>query len=245
MYSDSTVPDGLADRALVAAPVAVVHAFLVDRDLRIGRPHGAAVVGLERMRPVAEAAGQPAVVLLGFHHEGEQRLGRIREARVLEHHRIQDGRRLRRRLRDAARHRAHARCRAASACVAGSFFAAKYSDTPFAVRNTCCARKARLLRRIEPGQRAVDEGRIQLLQVVQRREGLRAVDGDLAVVIDHGAAMRPQQPVRRAIAVAHRVAEREAAGLVDALQRLHQAQEACVILRDRRVKPASFTADLR
>src|SRR3712207_7489479 len=64
-----------------------------------------------------------------------------------------------------------------------------------------------------------DEGGVELLQVVQRGDRLPAVDGHLAVLVHQVAAVRPDQPVGEGVAVADRVAQREAGWLVIALQR--------------------------
>ncbi len=66
--------------------------------------------------------------------------------------------------------------------------------------------------RVEPGQRARDEGLVEGARIVQRVERLRRLDGDVVVGIDHAPAEGPQQAVQPAVAVADRIAERAAHG---------------------------------
>ena len=86
--------------------------------------------------------------------------------------------------------------------------------------------------RVAPAQGAADEGRIELLEVGQRRDGLLAVDRDLAGLVDQVAAVRPHQPVGEAVAVADRVAERKAGRLVRLLERLAELEKFAVVVRD-------------
>jgi hypothetical protein len=60
----------------------------------------------------------------------------------------------------------------------------------------------------------------QLLRI-ERLDGLRAVDDDGVLVVDRFAAERPDEPMRPGIAVAGRVAEREADGWFFAFSAWH------------------------
>ena len=61
---------------------------------------------------------------------------------------------------------------------------------------------------------------------------LGAVDDDLAALVDHLAAVAPEQPVGVVVAVADAVAMREAGGMADLLQRLAEFEEARRVLRE-------------
>ena len=85
--------------------------------------------------------------------------------------------------------------------------------------------------RVQPRQRARNEGRVQLLAVLERLHRLRAVDDDLVVGIDQLAAEGPDQPVAPQ-PVAGGIAQRHAAGRALGMQRLHQLQEVVGVLRE-------------
>ena len=84
--------------------------------------------------------------------------------------------------------------------------------------------------RVEPGQRARDESGVELLAVLERFDGFRAVDHDLVLLVDELGAESPDQPVAPH-AVAGRVAEGHAAGRALGVQRLHHFQEVVRGLR--------------
>ncbi len=222
---------GDADRAAEAAPEGAVHGIGEDLDLRVGFPDRALPVGVQRLAPVADAAGEPGVVLLGLQHEGEEGLGGIGVAGVPEDHGVQHRRGMRRGAGEALRHR---RVVGVLGDGAGRRIGLQGEVQRDAVRGEedVLRGEGAVVRDIEPGERAVHEGRVELPQVVQRIHRLAAVDGDLAFLIDQHPAMRPDQPLGEGIAVADRIAEGEADRLVVALQPLAEPQEARVVLRD-------------
>ena len=93
---------------------------------------------------------------------------------------------------------------------------------------------------VEPAFGARDEGLVELLRVFDGLHRLRAVDDDLAALVDHLAAMAPQQPVRVVVAVADAVAVREAGRMAGLLQRLAEFEEPAVSFGNS-AKPASLT----
>ena len=95
--------------------------------------------------------------------------------------------------------------------------------------------------RVEPRQRARHERAVELLDVLERLDRLRAVDHDLVVLVDQLAAVRPDEPVHPRVAVAGRVAEREAAGRAFLLQRLASACRKPSVSFGKLSKPAAFS----
>src|SRR5260221_149530 len=88
------------------------------------------------------------------------------------------------------------------------------------LRRRLARRDRAMVAGIAPGQRPADEGRIELLQISEGVDRLGAVDCNLACLVDQIAAMRPDEPIGKTVAVADGVAEREARGLAHALERL-------------------------
>src|SRR3979411_1895955 len=65
-----------------------------------------------------------------------------------------------------------------------------------------------------------------MLEIFERSDGLLAVDADIALLVKQRSAVRPQQPVRKPVAVAYRVAEGETCGLSGFLQLLTKIRKS-------------------
>src|SRR3546814_1691135 len=87
---------------------------------------------------------------------------------------------------------------------------------------------------VEPRQRARHEVLVEFLHILERLDGLRRVEHDLGVVVDHLAAEAPENGVRQAVAVADRVAERHAHGVTVGFQLLGAVEHRLLVGREGR-----------
>ena len=78
---------------------------------------------------------------------------------------------------------------------------------------------------VEPPFGARNEGLVKLHGILDRLQSLRAVDRDDALLVDHLAAMAPQQPMGIVVAVAHAMAVSEADRMAGLLQCLAEFEE--------------------
>ncbi len=183
------------------------------------------------MAPIADAGLLPGDVLLLLHHEAQIFLRRVRIGRVGEGHRIDHRGALGRLANrpDRVERMADVFRNLAGRLVFGLLGSVVDRDA-IAGQPDLAGQERLVVGRIQPGQRAGDEGVVERLAVFQRLDGFRAVDDDVVVLVDHRRAMAPQAPVGPA-AIAHRMAKREGRRVTDLLQALAAFEEAWEILR--------------
>ena len=201
------------------------------RAFGIGSPHRVVVVRAEAMREITLRGFEPAVELIRFHHEGDQRLRGLRILGVVHHqdriHQVQLGRFADR--SDRPEGMVH---------VLGDLLFGRILLRRDVDRNSIVGpieftgQEGLVVGRIVPGCNAGDHVVGELLGIFQRLGRLRRVDDDLVVLVDRVAAVRPQAPVGPAVAVARRVTERHAARRVVLLHRLCVFEERVGRLRE-------------
>ena len=179
--------------------------------LRIGGPDRIGFVRHERLRHVANRRLLPRHVLLLLHHEAQILLGCVRILRVLEDHhrkremqlgRLADGPDREVGMPDVLGQLLQLFVLRGLGCVVNRDAVVGDADLPVEERLVVV--------RIQPRQRAGNEGLVELLRVFERGDRLRTVDDDVVLLVDHLAAVRPYDPVAPGVGVARRVAQREA-----------------------------------
>src|SRR5882672_1104665 len=185
------------------------------------------------MRHVADGCSLPRLVLLLLHHEREIGLRGVGVFRVLEQHHGEEEIQLRGPadrtdgevgVADIVHHRLHLRILRVLRRVVDRNAVRGHADLPVEERLVVVG--------VEPRERSRDEGLVELLAVVERGLGLGARDDDVALSVDHLAAVRPHQPVGPDVAVARGVAECEAGRQALRLVRLRELEEARGVLRE-------------
>ncbi len=194
-----------------------------------GPDRGFRVLGQWR-RDVAAGRREPGVELLLLHHEAQELLGRLRVLGVLHDHLIEEQVRLGRHADRADRvlRVVHVLLQVPDLLVGRSL--RRVVDRDAVVGQADLAiEEGLVVVRVQPRQRARDEGGVHLLGIFERLDRLRAVDHDLVVRVHQFAAMRPEQPVRPQ-AVARRIAQGKTGRRALGVQRLEQGQECRRVL---------------
>src|SRR5829696_4313093 len=177
---------GVGDRAAARADV------LEHRDARVLRPHRVVAEAFQRVADIAGRGLDQAVVLRLLHQVGDERAGGVRVLRVAERHQREDevelGRRAGRPERpegvvDVVRHLhlVGARLAVDRHRVVGE------RDLP--------GEERLVVRGIVPGDRALDEARMERPRVVEGARRFGAVDRHRARLVDDLAAVAPEQPM--------------------------------------------------
>src|SRR5258708_3135764 len=223
---------GIAELAVVSTRPHLLHRSAVAQVLRVHGPDRVLRIGCERVRNVADPGLHPLAVLLFLHHEADEFLGRLRILAVLEDHLVEE--QVERGARAGRPHRVRGVVDVGDEGVdlrlLGILRGVVDRESVVAHRDLVVA-ETLVVARLDPGERSRHEGGIEFLRVLQRLDGLLAVDHHFAGLVYHLAAEIPDHPVAPGVGVAGGVAESKAARRALGLQRLHHLPHAVGVLR--------------